>query len=169
MQIKFIASLLAVATMVSANANTPYTHTHSGTQRQLTNTNVNFGSPAQENLSSRNFLFKFDANAKGQSGDFGVSNNEKVRFDLENTSQQAVAFVLGDEAAVSEYAQLFRKDPNSVRSDFHGVILAPGEKKSFAWQFDTFGAPKVVATYVTLDGEYQQRQVPVTVHKSRDR
>ncbi|HEY9104865.1 hypothetical protein [Chitinimonas sp.] len=162
-------ALIAAATLGSASANEAYVHSHSGTPQQATNSDVNFGNPASVKSTDRNVDFKFSLDPAAKQRGLGVESHERIGFDLENPSKQAVAFVVGDEAAVAEYAQLFRQDPNSVSSDFHGVLLAPGEKKRFAWKFDTFGNPKVAMAYVTLDGEYQQRKVPVTVTRVRDR
>ncbi|GAB3266011.1 hypothetical protein [Chitinimonas naiadis] len=171
MQFKTLFPILltAAATIGISQANDGYSHSHSGTPRQLSNSDVNFGSPASVKFADRGYEFKLGADGKVSRSWFSVESSERVRFDLENQSNQVVAFVVGDEPAVAEYAQLFRKDPSNVSNDFHGVILSPGEKKNFAWKFDTFGNPKVMATYITLDGEYQKNKAPVSVTRSRDR
>lgn len=126
-------------------------------------TDVDFGSPADVQAASRTILFSLAPDGKVNETNAVVIAHQTIRFDLQNTTNQPVAFVIGDEHAIREYASAYSSQGASLNTDFHALSLTPGQASTLGWRFDTYGANTIYAAYVGVDGNYRDKPMVIRV------
>ncbi|GLR12884.1 hypothetical protein GCM10007907_16740 [Chitinimonas prasina] len=146
-----------------------YKHSHAGSEQARTNGDVTFGQPADAHHAERKLALELTSAGKLNGKAAGVEENEVLGFDLKNSSKQPIAFVVGDKAAIEEFASLYRNNADSASKDFHAVQIAAGQSQKFGWKFSTFRTSTVSAAFVGMDGTIQDHMLTFSVHTNRNR